>query len=167
LHQRGYNTCIPERRQKGRRDWKRLSQEVGEQEARHRQRAFYRNRRRIRSAIGKRLLRKRGETIERSFAHICETGGMRRVHLRGRVNIFKRYQVHVLAANLGIVLLNLIGLGTPRGFQGRKTLLAAPLLSLLSSVNAILHSLLDQLASFSLHPRHTWPLPPNPQFTVA
>src|SRR6266508_1926715 len=90
LHQRGYNTCIPERRQKRRRNWKRLSRRLGEREARCRQKAFYLNRRRLKSNAGKALLRKRGETVERSFAHACETGGMRRVHLRGRANILKR-----------------------------------------------------------------------------
>ena len=167
LHQRGYNTCIPERRQKRRRNWKRLSREVGEQEARRRQRAFYLNRRRVKGAVGKRLLRKRGETVERSFAHICQTGGMRRVHLRGRTNILKRYQVHVAAANLGIVLRSLIGLGTPRGFQGRRALLAHALSSLLSSVNGLIHFLLDQLGSFRPEPRHARSLCSNPQLAAA
>lgn len=137
LHRGGYNSCIPERRQKARRNWKRLSREVGEPEARRRQCAFYLNRRRTRSAIGKRLLRGRGHTVERSFAHVCETGGMRRVHLRGRINVSKRYQIHVAAANLGIVLRQLIGWGTPRGFQGRKALLAYALSSFLASARAL------------------------------
>ena len=167
LHRRGYNTCIPERRQKRRRDWKRLSRQVGEPEARRRQRAFYLNRRRIKSAVGKRLLRSRGETVERSFAHVCETGGMRRVHLRGRANIFKRYQIHVAALNLGIVLRSLIGLGTPRGFQGRRALLAHALSSLLSSMRDLIHSLFDQLGSFSPDPRDIRPLRSNPLLAVA
>jgi len=33
---------------------------------------------------GKSLLRRRGELVERSFAHCYETGGMRRCHLRGQ-----------------------------------------------------------------------------------
>ena len=167
LHQRGYNTCIPERRQKRRRNWKRLSRKVGEREARRRQRAFYLNRRRLKSDAGKRLLRQRGETVERSFAHACETGGMRRLHLRGRVNILKRYQLHVAALNLGIVLRSLIGLGTPRGFQGRKTLLAYALSSLLSSMRDLIRSLFGQLGSFCREPRYTQPLYPNPQLVVA
>jgi len=167
LHQGGYNTCIPERRQKRRRNWKRLSQKVGEREARRRQRAFYLNRRRLKSDAGKRLLRKRGETVERSFAHVCETGGMRRVHLRGRVNILKRYQVHVAAVNLGIVLRSLIGLGTPRGFQGRKALLAHALSSLLSSMHDLVRFLFDQVGSFSLQRRYTRLLYPNPQPAIA
>ncbi len=167
LHQRGYNTCIPERRQKGRRRWQRLSREVGEQEVKDRQRAFYLNRRRIRSAAGKRLLKKRGETVERSFAHACETGGMRRVHLRGRANILKRYQIHIAALNLGIVLRSLIGLGTPRGFQGRKTLLAHALSVFLSSMCNLVRSLSDQLDSFSPHPRDTQHPGSNPPLAVA
>jgi len=166
LHQRGYNTCIPERRQKRHRNWKRLSRKVGEREARRRQRAFYLNRRRLKSDAGKRLLRKRGETVERSFAHACETGGMRRVHLRGRANILKRYQVHVAALNLGIVLRSLIGLGTPRGFQGKKALLAHALSSLLSSVRDLIRSLFGQLRSFSLDPRDTRPLCSIPLLAV-
>ena len=92
---------------------------------------------------------------------------MRRLHLRGRVNILKRYEVHVAAANLGIVLRSLIGVGTPRGFQGRKALLAQVLSSLLSSINGLIRSLSDQLGSFSLEPRHTRPLCPNPQLAAA
>lgn len=167
LHQRGYNTCIPERRQKRRRNWKRLSRKVGEREARRRQRAFYLNRRRLKSEAGKRLLRQRGETVERSFAHVCETGGMRRLHLRGRVNILKRYQVHVAALNLGIVLRSLIGLGTPRGFQGRRALLAHALSSILSSMRDLIRSLFGQVSSFSHEPRYIQPLYPNLQLAVA
>ena len=167
LHLRGYNTCIPERRQKRRRNWKKLRRKVGEQEAGRRQRAFYLNRHKLKSTAGKDLLRKRGETVERSFAHVCETGGMRRVHLRGRVNILKRYQVHVAAFNLGIVLRSLIGLGTPRGFQGRKALLANALPLIISSMRDLIRSLLGQLGSFSREPRSTQPLYPNPQLVVA
>ena len=123
LDRQGYMTCIPERRSRGRRRWKRLAQQVGSEEARRRQRAFYENRRRLKSPLGKKLLGRRGQTVERSFAHVCETGGLRRLHLRSRQNISKRYQVHVGAANLGILLRSLIGTGTPRGFQGRKGLL--------------------------------------------
>jgi transposase len=80
--------------------------------------AVYANRRRIRGERGKRLLRKRGELIERSFAHVLETGGMRRVHLRGRINILKRMLLQVGGFNLSLVMRKLIGRGTPRGLQG-------------------------------------------------
>jgi transposase len=167
LHQQGYNTCIPERRQKERRNWKRLSRKVGEREARRRQKAFYLNRRRLKSTAGKALLRKRGETVERSFAHACETGGMRRLHLRGRANILKRYQVHVAALNLGIILLSLIGVGTPRGFQGRKALLAHVLSSVLSPMHHLIRSLYDEARSFSLDRPDMCHLCPNPLLAVA
>jgi transposase len=79
----------------------------------------YRNRRRIRGPRGLRLLRLRGERLERPFAHLYETGGMRRLHLRGHTNIRKRLLVHAGAFNLGLLMRQLIGVGTPRGLQGR------------------------------------------------
>ena len=81
--------------------------------------AVYRNRRRIRGPRGLRLLRLRGERLERPFAHLYETGGMRRPHLRGHTNIRKRLLVHAGAFNLGLLMRQLIGVGTPRGLQGR------------------------------------------------
>lgn len=78
------------------------------------QHALYANRRRIKGERGKRLLRRRGEFIERSFAHCYETGAMRRLHLRGRENILKRLLIHTAAFNLGLLLRSQIGSGTPR-----------------------------------------------------
>ena len=83
------------------------------------QRAVYANRRRVRGEYGKSLLRRRGELIERSFAHCYETGGMRRCHLRGRENILKRQLVHVGAFNLSLILRKLLGAGTPRELKNR------------------------------------------------
>jgi len=80
--------------------------------------AVYANRRRIRGARGRRLQRMRGERIERSFAHLYETGRMRRTHLRGHTNILKRLLIHSSAFNLGLLLRTLLGIGTPRGLQG-------------------------------------------------
>src|SRR5438874_13639998 len=80
--------------------------------------AVYDNRRRIRGEHGKELLRRRGELVERSFAHAYETGGMRRVHLRGRENILKRVLIHLGGFNLSLVMRQLLGKGTPRGLQG-------------------------------------------------
>jgi len=79
--------------------------------------AVYGNRRRIRGDRGKALLRRRGLMLERPFAHCYETGGMRRLHLRGRNNILKRLLVHISAFNLSLVLRLLTGKGTPRGLQ--------------------------------------------------
>ena len=81
--------------------------------------AAYANRRRLRGARGRRLLRCRGELLERPFAYLFETGGMRRVHLRGHPNILKRFLVHVAGCNLGLLLRHLIGVATPRSRQGR------------------------------------------------
>jgi len=80
--------------------------------------AVYGNRRRINGARGQRLLRRRGEYLERSFAHVYDTGGMRRTHLRGHPNILKRLLVHASAFNLGLLMRQVCGRGTPRGLQG-------------------------------------------------
>jgi transposase len=93
--------------------------------------AVYRNRRRIRGARGKRLLRQRGERLERPFAHLYETGRMRRVHLRGHENILKRVLLHAGALNLGLLMRQLIGIGTPRSLQGRVVALLGSLWSLI------------------------------------
>ena len=75
--------------------------------------------RRVRGSYGKSLLRRRGELVERSFAHCYETGGMRRCHLRGHENILKRQLVHVGAFNLSLILRKLLGAGTPRELKNR------------------------------------------------
>jgi len=108
---------------RGRRDWSE------EPEA---QAPVYGNRRRIRGRRGRRLMRRRGESIERSFAHVYDTGGMRRTHLRGHTNILKRLLIHAGGFNLGLVMRQLIGVGTPRGLQGRLATLMTTLCVLLS-----------------------------------
>ena len=65
------------------------------------------------------LLRRRSEHLERPNAHLYDTGDMRRTHLRGHANILKRLLVHTGAFNLGLLMRTLIGVGTPRGLQGR------------------------------------------------
>lgn len=99
---------------RGRRKWKSKSAERD---------AVYANRRRIRSRRGKRLLRKRGELLERPFAHCYDTGGMRRTHLRGHPNILKRLLIHVAGFNLALVMRKLLGAGKPRAFAGVAGLL--------------------------------------------
>jgi selT/selW/selH-like putative selenoprotein len=105
----GVRTYIPEKKQAGKRHW------VGKEEERD---VVYANRQRLQRPKGKRLLRKRGELIERTFAHCYETGGMRRTHLRKHNNILKRLLIHVAGMNLGLLLRNKYGIGTPRGLQG-------------------------------------------------
>ena len=94
--------------------------------------AVYANRRRIRGVRGKRLLRQRGERLERPNAHLYETGGMRRVHLRGHPNILKRLLVQVCGFNLGLLLRQLSGVGTPRSLQGRTGAAFAAVIATLS-----------------------------------
>jgi transposase len=96
--------------------------------------AVYRNRRRIRGPRGLRLLRLRGERLERPFAHLYETGGLRRVYLRGHANIRKRLLIHAGGFNLGLLMRQLIGVGTPRGLQGRLLPVLASLLMLIRSL---------------------------------
>src|SRR6266852_6249062 len=103
-------TYIPEKKPKGHRHW---------EGKRAQQQAVYANRRRVNGAYGKRLLRKRGELIERSFAHCYDTGGMRRTHLRGHQNILKRLLIHVGAFNLSLIFRTLLGSGTPRELRNR------------------------------------------------
>ena len=63
---------------------------------------------------GKEAMRKRGEVVERSFAHVLERGGMRRTWLRVWENVHKRYLVHVAGHNLGILMRALFGTATPK-----------------------------------------------------
>lgn len=108
---------------RGRRDWS------TQPEA---QAPVYRNRQRIRGARGRRLMRQRGERIERSFAHLYDTGGMRRTHLRGHENILKRLLIHAGGFNLGLLVRSILGVGTPRGLQGRLAAVIATVLALLA-----------------------------------
>ncbi len=94
---------------RGRRDWKDKAQERD---------AVYGNRRRIPGERGRRLMRRRGELVERSFAHCYDTGGMRRTHLKKHENILKRLLIHTAGFNLSLVLRKMLGLGTARGLQG-------------------------------------------------
>src|SRR5438309_248815 len=118
---------IPEKKQKGRRNW------VGKAAE---QQAVYANRRRVRGEYGKRLLRRRGEFGEGSFAHCYETGAMRRCHLRGRDNILKRQLVHVGAFNLSLILRQLLGAGTPRELRNRFARFVVSVLLLFSNRNS-------------------------------
>jgi len=109
LEESEIRSYVSEPKYRGRRHWKNKSAE---------QQAVYGNRRRIRGERGKALLRKRGELLERPFAHCYETGGMRRTHLRTHARILKRLLIHVAGCNLALVMRTVFGLGTPRGLQG-------------------------------------------------
>jgi transposase len=122
-------TYIPEKKQPGQRDWEGQKDQA---KARAQQAAVYANRRRVGGAYGKRLLRKRGELVERSFAHCYETGGMRRTHLRGQKNILKRLLIHVGAFNLSLIFRSMLGAGKPRELRNRLASLLQQLFFLLS-----------------------------------
>lgn len=103
-------TYIPERKVKeGKRNWRKVSEA--------KRKAALRNRRRTRGPRSKRLQRERSERAERSFAHICDTGGARRTWLRGIEKVQKRYLISAAARNLGLIMRKLFGIGTPKGCQ--------------------------------------------------
>ena len=105
--------------ERGRRCWQ--DKKTGETppEKRAAQQALYANRRRVRGRRGRRLQRRRGEVVERTFAHMYETGGMRRVWVRGHDNVRKRVLLQAAACNIGLLLRRQSGVGTPRSLQGR------------------------------------------------
>jgi transposase len=96
---------IPERKQAGKRNWEGKQSE---------QQAVEANQSKVTGDYGKQLLRRRGEFVERSFAHCYETGGMRRCTLRGHENILKRLLIHIGAFNISLVLRKMLGAGKPR-----------------------------------------------------
>ena len=124
LHEQETRSYIPEP-ERGQRNWQ------GEGKAEEQKRT-YENRRRVRGERNKRLQKLRSELTERSFAHLYETGGMRRVYLRGRNNILKRLLVHGAAFNLSLILRKTLGVGKPRRLQGLCWQLLAPFIRLIS-----------------------------------
>ena len=110
VHAQEIRSYIPEP-ERGRRKWQ------GEGKAEEQKRT-YENRRRVRGERNKRLQKLRSELTERSFAHLYESGGMRRLHLQGRKNILKRLLVHGAAFNLSLILRKVMGVGKPRRLQG-------------------------------------------------
>ena len=97
--------------------------------------AVYANRRRLRRRTAKALTRRRGERMERSFAHLYDTGGMRRVHLRGKDNIAKRLLIHAAAFNLSLSLGQLPGVGTARQAAELLTAVGFCILRLMYTAN--------------------------------
>lgn len=132
----GVRTYIPERRQKGRRRWRQTG-------GREMAIAVYQNRARTKTSKSKRYQRQRGELLERTFAHICETGNHRRTRLRGRENVHKRYLLQAAAFNLGLVMRKLVGRGTPRGMADAARRLWAILAACLAFCADALHQRRD------------------------
>jgi transposase len=129
LEEMGIRSYVSEPARRGRRDWE---DKVAQKEA------VYANRRRIRGNRGKRLLRKRGELIERSFAHCYETGAMRRTHLRHHDNIAKRLLIHVSGFNLGLVMRQVVGIGKPRGLADLLARIFGPIWALCSAMRSVI-----------------------------
>jgi transposase len=102
----GLRTYIAEPRLKDERVWTDKPPEFRQ--------AVVNNRRRMARAKGKRLGRLRSERVERSFAHLCDTGGSRRSWLRGLEDVTKRYRLAAAAHNLGRIMRLLFGIGKPR-----------------------------------------------------
>jgi transposase len=112
------------------------------------QQAVYANRRRVHGSYGKRLLKKRGERIERSFAHCYETGAMRRVYLRGHENALKRQLIHVGAFNLSLIFRQKLGAGTPRGLRNLQQEVVLVILSFTISCETIADAIVDVAGAF-------------------
>jgi transposase len=108
LHAAGTRSYIPEP-ERGRRNWDGKPQQ---------QKQVYGNRRRMSGRRGKDLQKLRSERMERSFAHMYETGAMRRTHLRKHSNILKRLLFHAVGFNLALLLRERFGIGKPRTLQG-------------------------------------------------
>jgi len=142
---RGY-VSEPDR---GRRTW--MARSAAEQAFRRaEQAAVYRNRRRRKGNRSKRLHRKRAELVERSFEHVLDDGGMRRVHLRGRENIAKRYLIHTAAFNLGLIMRKLIGFGTPKGWADARRAWFARALGVWEVLERAWRALPRHLAAFGV-----------------
>ena len=139
--ERGVRTYIPERRQKTR-CW---TNKPVEQEQ-----AFRANRRRVRTKKGRQLNRWRSERCERTFAHVCETGGGRRSWLRGQTNVSKAHTLRCAAYNLGLLLRKVWGYCKPRNAEARAAALWLAFFALLALGAAIANRGMDSALAFLL-----------------
>jgi transposase len=136
----GVRTYIPERRQKSRR-WT-------DKPVEHEQ-AFRANRRRVRGNKGRQLNRWRSERCERTFAHVCETGGGRRAWVRGQTNVSKVHTLKCAAYNLGLLLRKVWGYCKPRNAKAAAALFFT-VLALLSVVATITGRTTEQTLTWLL-----------------
>jgi transposase len=134
----GIRTYIPERQSRHERRWTDKPEE-------HRA-AVYANRRRVRGERGRKLSKLRSEYSERSFAHVCETGGARRSWIRGLIEVTKRYLMQVVGRNLGVIMRRLFGIGTPRSLQAPCGAVHAPNLGLWETLRALRRGWMPQWA---------------------
>jgi transposase len=128
MAEQGVRTYIPERRQKSR-CWANKPVEQAK--------AFQANRRRVRGAKGRQLNRWRSERCERTFAHVCETGGGRRAWLRGQLNVSKTHTLKCAAYNLGLLLRKVWGYCKPRNAEAVAAALFWAFLALLAAIAAV------------------------------
>jgi transposase len=145
-----FRTYIPEPKRKGKSRWSDKPREY--------QQAVYANRRRTKTEKNKRLQRLRSERVERSFAHVCRTGGSRRTWLRGIEKVKKRLLTSAMARNLGLLMRKLFGFGTPRSLQPEGNSAALMLLAWftiqpLLAANRILKTTTMQLKKKSIPTR--------------
>ncbi len=119
-------TYLPEKKQKGTRDWSKYSKQQ--------KIAYELNEQRVKSEYGRKLLRRRGELVERSFAHVCETGGGRRTYLRGAEETAKYLLLRALAFNLGLLMRTLFGIGKPKVLQDAQKALIEAILTILRAM---------------------------------
>jgi len=152
VHDQEVRSYIPEP-ERGRRNW----QGAGKAEE---QKRAYENRRRVRGERNKRLQKLRSELTERSFAHLYETGGMRRVHLQGQKNILKRLLVHGAAFNLSLILRKIMGVGKPRRLQGLSLQLLTLLARLFSWLWGASRRSWQGCNHFTMQSRSEAPIPP-------
>jgi len=124
----GLRTYVAEPKFKDRRNWKNKPKEQRQ--------AVSNNRRRTKGNRGRALQRKRSEKVERSFAHVCETGGSRRTWLRDIDKVRKRYLMSAMTRNLGLVMRSLFGFGTARSLQAEGDLAEGLYLTLIDILDA-------------------------------
>lgn len=86
----------------------------------------------VTSKSGKALLKKRGEHLERSFAHVLDQGGLRRATLRGVENLTKRQIAAAMTYDLSLLMRKVFGFGTPKQWA------AGPFSRLIGTIMAFL-----------------------------
>ena len=129
----GLRTYVVEPKRAHRRNWKNKPEEE--------RRAVMNNRRRARGRRGRGLQRLRSEKVERSFAHVCETGGSRRTWLCGLEKVRKRHLMSAMARNLGLIMRALFGIGTARSLQGDGRVADNLYVALFNTLAALQHLL--------------------------
>lgn len=115
----GYRTYIPERKPSSKSGQRKWTDKTTEQ-----QRAYQLNHEHMQRDKGRQYQKERSEKVERSFAHVWETGGSRRSWLRGFPKVRKRYSMAAAARNLGLVMRAVFGIGKPRVLQDRLAAIA-------------------------------------------